>query len=83
MPGSSFSCYIDIAAEELKAHEQTEKTEGTWQRKGREPRWTETQNHHNLGGTHRTDQRFERHHQGFRGGQIRRPPLQARHRLVS
>jgi hypothetical protein len=31
VPGSSFSGYIDIAAEELKAHEQTEETEeGTW-----------------------------------------------------
>jgi hypothetical protein len=29
-PGSSFYDYIDIAAKELKAHEQTEKTEGTW-----------------------------------------------------
>jgi hypothetical protein len=29
-PGSSFSDYIDIAAKELKAHEQTEETEGTW-----------------------------------------------------
>ena len=28
--GSSFSDYIDIAAEELKAHEQTEETAGTW-----------------------------------------------------
>ena len=29
-PGSSFSGYNDIAAEELKAHEQTEETEGAW-----------------------------------------------------
>jgi len=55
-PGSSFSGYIDITGEDLKAHEQTEETEGTWQRKGREPRWTEAQNHHNLGGAHRTGQ---------------------------
>jgi hypothetical protein len=33
-PGSSFFGYINIAAEELKAHEQTEKTERTWQQKG-------------------------------------------------
>ena len=29
-PGSSFSGYIDIAVKELKAHEQTEETEGAW-----------------------------------------------------
>lgn len=63
---------IDIAAEELKAREQTEKTEeGTWQRKGGEPRWTETHNHHNLGGSHRTGQGFQCHHSGLRGGQVR------------
>jgi hypothetical protein len=32
-PGSSFSGHIDITGEDLKAHEQTEETEGTWQQK--------------------------------------------------
>jgi len=46
----------------LKARGQTKKTEGTWQREGREPRWFEAHNPHNLGGAHRGRPWFQHQH---------------------
>jgi hypothetical protein len=50
---TSSGYYIDIAAGELKAHEQTEET---WQQKTRGSRWFEAHDHHNLDGPHRSRQ---------------------------